>query len=380
MKFSGSIAALAPALVSRAMLFGLLVIGSQIAYIHKIHSGTVWETRITFDTRRVLPGLTAVGQGGDAWSYRTIAVNGYGARGANGEPHGTWAFFPLYPLLVRSLPFTGEFALDGMLISNVCFLAAMLLLFSIVTRDGGSTDDASRAVVYLAFFPVSYFLSLPLPESLFLLLAAGAFATAQRGQWWAAGLLAALASATRVSGILLFPALLLFALEYPPRRRRQLFWLALAPAGLIGYMAFLNSLTGNALAFVEAQQLWGRRATFFLQPLFAYAGNWREMSGAWNLSLFHFLVTMLLLTAGVALLVRRRWAFGVFTLLMVLVPLTSGSLQSMARYSLGAFPMFIWLARIGANPLADRIITAVLVVLYGWFIAFLTLRVDFAIA
>jgi hypothetical protein len=365
--------ALAAFITSRVLIFALVILGAQIAFVQKVSS--VWETHVTFDFKRVIPETTRIAMVGDAWSYRTIAATGYGPRAPSGAPHPTWAFFPLFPLAVRYLGITGDFALDGMLISNAAFAIALALL-GFVAND----QNTERAMFYLAFFPVSYFFSFPLPEALFLALVLGAFASAQRDRWWAAALIAALASATRVTGILLLPALLLVAVQHPPRLRRSLLWLAIAPAGLLAFMLHLHLQTGNALAFVEAQALWGRRPALFLTPLLSYVLDWRTMGTSWNLIAFNFAVTLLLLAAGVVLMARRQWAFGAFTLLVTVVALSSGSLQSMARYALGAFPMFLWLASVGGKPLADRIISAVSMLLLGWFVALLTLRVDFALA
>jgi hypothetical protein len=62
------------------------------------------------------------------------------------------------------------------------------------------------------------------------------------------------------------------------------------------------------------------------------------------------------------------------------VPLSSGSLQSMARYALVDFPLFYFLAAIGRAPARDRTITAAFVILLGWLVALFTLRLDFALA
>ena len=87
-----------------------------------------------------------------------------------------------------------------------------------------------------------------------------------------------------------------------------------------------------------------------------------------------------MIAAGVSFLVRRQWSYAAYTLLSVAVPLSSGSLQSLARYALVDFPLFYWLAGGCRTTSRDRALTATFVMILGWLIALFTLRVDFALA
>src|ERR1700726_4272795 len=64
-------------LLSRALVFTLIVLGSQITFLGKVYSNSVWETNISLNWVRVRPELTRVVMVGDAWWYRLIALNGY---------------------------------------------------------------------------------------------------------------------------------------------------------------------------------------------------------------------------------------------------------------------------------------------------------------
>ena len=48
-------AAFASFVLSRAVCFAVLIAGSQIAFLGKVYSGTVWETRIELQAERVRP-------------------------------------------------------------------------------------------------------------------------------------------------------------------------------------------------------------------------------------------------------------------------------------------------------------------------------------
>lgn len=360
-------------LLSRGVLFALMVTGSQTAFLRKVYGNTVWETRIALQGERLLPELARVAMVGDSWWYRAIALHGYDAS-------ERVAFFPLYPMLVRTASLTGDFALDGMLVSNLAFACALVLLGLLALRSGLTTEDAERSVLYLAFFPTSYFCSLPMTESLFLALSVGSMLAGVSKRWWLAGLLGGLAALTRFAGILLLVPLALTLLQQSDRRLRNAPWLLLVPAGTAAFMVHLHSVTGDALAFAHVQQQWSRTAAFFATPLVSYLGRPQQVGEPWNLLALNFAVAILLLAGAVAFLLRRQWAFGAYTLLSALLPLSSGSLQSLSRYALVVFPLFLLLAVAGRRATVDRLILGLSVSLWGWLVAMMVLRVDYALS
>jgi hypothetical protein len=104
--------------VSRAIFFALLIAGSQMSFLGKIYSNSIWETRIHLSASRTRPNLETMVMVGDAWWYRSIAFHGYGPQPDRGP---NWGFFPL---VTRFAHVTNDFALDGLLVSNASFLGA----------------------------------------------------------------------------------------------------------------------------------------------------------------------------------------------------------------------------------------------------------------
>jgi Gpi18-like mannosyltransferase len=94
--------------------------------------------------------------------YSQNATEGYGAH----APAST-AFFPLYPLLVRSFNqvFGGPLSLGatstlGMLVS-LLFLPLALFFVYRIAEDGWGGQVARTTNLALAFFPTSFFLTRP---------------------------------------------------------------------------------------------------------------------------------------------------------------------------------------------------------------------------
>ncbi len=307
--------------------------------------------------------------------YVGIAEHGYEQMPFNADVPRNWAFFPLFPLLLRLASYlTREFVLTGMALSHLFFLLALFLLHRLGLQFGLSADDADRGVFYLAVFPTSYFFSLPLPESLFLMLTVGSFYFAKAERWWLAGLCGALASATRTSGILLLPALAVLYWEtYRPilqlrdlrTWRKDALAVLLVPAGLVAFMVYLHFLTGNAFAFKGAMAAWGREAGLFFAPLYEYLRAPGEIAAHWDFKLLNFLAVTLAVVCGAVLLKRRQYALAIYALLSLLVALSSALLQSQARYAMVVFPVYLVLATWGRRAKVDQLIRAVFVALFA---------------
>ena len=353
--------------LSRGLIFLLLIIGSQIAFIEKEYSQSVWRTEIDLSRERLGPELTRMVMVGDAWFYSQIASEGYEPR-VDATPRATWAFFPLFPLLTRAIP--APFPIAALLLSNLAFAAALFLVAATGLRLGASAETVERAVFFIAFFPASYFFSLPMTEAVFLCLSATAFYFAASDRWWAAGLAGALAAATRLTGVLLLPALVLLPLQQRRSLSRQQLWLLLIPTGTVAFMAYMDRLTGDPLAFVSVQRLWHR-------------GQWSmsfSTGSAWNFALLNAAAALFLIIAAVAMLRRREWSYAAYTLLAVALPLSTGTVQSVTRYAVVVFPAFLWLAGWAGTRHRERMVTATFILLLGWMLAMLVLRVDFAMA
>src|SRR5262249_38755069 len=136
----------------------------------------------------------------DGWWYLGIARDGYHLATLQGAYHD-YAFLPLFPALVRSLSIATP-AADGLiavLTSNALFAVALGLLF-VLGRTHLGAERAAIACFLLAVSPFSFVFSMAYGESLFLVLALGAFVAAERDRRTVAGVLLALAALCRLQG------------------------------------------------------------------------------------------------------------------------------------------------------------------------------------
>jgi hypothetical protein len=322
----------------------------------------------------------------DALWFKSIAVDGYEPGPYEDWNYHNWAFFPLFPLAWHFAgKLTGEYPLTGIALSNLLFFFALLVLHKTALTLSGDEGIAHRTVFYTSIFPMSYFFSLPMSESLFLLLTVGTFLSALKERWALAGIVGALASATRVSGLLLLPAVLILYFE----NRRQskfeprLLWLLLMPMGLFCFVVYLFVLTGNPLAFLGVQSAWGHTGRFFLAPLAQYVNSPFFILGNWDLRALNFAAATLALICGLVLARRREWAMAFYTIVSMVMPLSAEaphSLQSLARYSAVLFPIFYLLARWGSSKLIDQTVCTIFAVLLGILTASYALFLTFALS
>jgi hypothetical protein len=284
--------------------------------------------------------------------YLRIAESGYR------WPSSTPAFFPLYPALVAGLGrvLGDRFLLAGVLVALGAAAAAFALLYDLVRVLLG-TADARRAVLYLAVFPTSLFLGVVYGEGLFLALAIGTFALAERGRLGWAGVAAGLAALTRAQGLALLPALALFA--WRAEHRARAFATLVVPVALfLVYPVVLEAWIGHGLAFLDAQRVWDRS----LAPLGPLGGLVQAIGEG---DVVGPLLAVAFLALGVVAWRVLGAPYGVYALVALALPMAFpserlGGLYSFPRLALAAFPCLVALAVLGRDRWVHVAVVAVL--------------------
>lgn len=315
-------------------------------------------------------GLAAAMCQFDCGWYERIALAGYGAD-ADWPPHGSlphWAFFPLYPLLLRAcVAVTGLPArVAGIVLSSLCLAGFMAAGAAYLRRTRGALAAPSQFVVLAAVMPIGLFFSALYSEALFALLATLALLGLARQRPGTGAVAAALASATRATGILLAP---IFAVRGLLALRREgvraLLPAVLAPLGLVLFMLAQWIAVGDPLAFSHVQELWNREwrgpQAYLWEGLAAW--DWSALGGLMAKSSLSFLAAwgLLGLAAALWLALRRRWAEAWLLAGCVLLPAATG-LDSLPRF-VACNPVFLFAVHDLLARLDRRLAWAVLAVL-----------------
>jgi hypothetical protein len=282
----------------------------------------------------------------DSGWYLSVAENGYPAvvpEEAGHAVQSTIGFFPLYPLLVRFGHALGlSYGAAGLVVTAISGLAACVVLWHLVRHLSGSAT-ADRAVALFCFFPGALMLSLPYSEALMLALSIGCLYGLLLQRWLLAGVLAALATATRPNAIALAAACA-FAAAIAIRRQRD--WRALAapalaPLGLIAFFAYLAGHTGEAGAYLRTQREGWEQTLDPSSTVDAISRFVRQPFGDTNNTV---LVTgTVFLAVTLVLLVRSRppGALLVYTLAVMGMALLTPTMGPRPRFLLTAFPLVI---------------------------------------
>lgn len=320
----------------------------------------------------------------DGGWYLSIAERGYSFVSLDAQANV--AFFPAYPLAMRWVGWAlgGHPLVAGVLITLVAGAGAVGLFARWCAERMGS-PAVRWAVVALVAYPYAWYLfGATYADALFLVAALGAFMLLERGHPVWAGVVGAVATATRPVGLAVAVGLVVLVVA----RRGGLsgglraVWGRLRPAdagvvlsmgGLVGWMAYQWSAFGDPLLFSRIQSAWGQETslrTLFkldlldrLRAVPCHTRGWLtgEVATCGSNAGSDLLYTLgIVLQAGllVAGLVAIPWvvrrfgvAYGVYTGL-VLAPALLGSqdFQGAGRYLLAAFPVFA----LAGSVLCDR--------------------------
>jgi mannosyltransferase PIG-V len=312
----------------------------------------------------------------DSGWYYQIARNGYqfvvgGPSVGVGKP-GKIAYFPLYPLLMRATGrllgrSSADVYLGGILVSWTCFVAAMVALFFLARLDL-SRLRAERAVLLTAIFPFAFFYGMVYTEALFLLVTVLSFHGFRTRRWILGGVAGALATATRVNGILMLPALAWIAWQNAQPSARDRVWAAigllLVPTGIGLYSLYVYQLSGNPLEWAASITRWGYHPggaawtapAQLVGQLLTHPYRYLTTDRAALYDTLYGAAGMLFLVAVPFIWRRFGAAYGLFVLLNLYLPLSSGTFEGLGRYCSVLFPCFLWLATVRSRVLITSIV------------------------
>ncbi len=290
----------------------------------------------------------------DSRWYLHIATHGYGHLiwiTPQGTVQTDWAFFPLYPLLVRALV-TASPLTPGRAALLIAWTAAGVAAYGIhlIGRHLYGRAVATALVALWAALPQAVELTIAYTESLFAALAAWSLYCVLKGRWLWAGSLAAAAGLARPSGFAVAFAVCLTAGHQVLRRRGRVparLWAgaAVAPLGWLGYVLWVGGRTGDVLGgYFAVQSAWESRFDFgagslrFLRVLLLYGGGVVYPAAL-------LIVAAALLLFALLCLDRAPLPLVLFAGVLVLLVIGgSGSFSSKPRFLLPAFPLLIPMA------------------------------------
>lgn len=301
------------------------------------------------------PYLAWVWANFDGRHYLEIAKIGY--------QRTNFAFFPFYPSLIRLthyfLPVSHLYL--GIVISLVSLFLAMIVIQKIVRLDF-KEELASRTLLFLAFFSISFYYQAIYPDALFLLLSTTSFYFARQKKWLFSGLFGCLTTLTRFSGLALIPAL---AVEWYLQNKKIVSWrffkeagtaLFLTGFGLVLYLIYLQVFYGDFLLFQKSMIAWRQNELIFpVRVVYRYLKIFwlvDKRSLVYWVAVLEFISQFLYLGLAFYAWKRIRASYGLFMVTLLMMVSFTGTMAGTPRYLLHLFPGFIALALLFKNKQA----------------------------
>jgi hypothetical protein len=246
------------------------------------------------------PGPDGVGDrllSWDAQWFTAVARDGYPdgfSYTADGQLTGNGlAFFPAYPLLIRTVHTVTGLGYDASALvgSHLALMAALVCVHRFVLRMHGPRTARIVTVLVVCAQPMAVVFFMGYNESLFLAFAAGALLAAHREKWLTAGLLGLCAGLTRPVGVAVMAALAVAVLLHARREgrltRRPALAVVLACCGTPAYLLWAGLRVGHLDAWFAVQRAgWGthwdsgRAFLGFLGETLARGEGWVPVSTA----------------------------------------------------------------------------------------------------
>ncbi|CAH0525618.1 mannosyltransferase family protein [Vibrio hippocampi] len=320
---------IAAVLLSRGVFYGFGLLGAHLFNPEVVADLPIWQQICRFDC---------------VWFHR-LAETGYDVAPSymSGGNAANWAFMPVTPYLGKLISYAvGDIRLGLIIVSNLAFIASVVVLLMALKQLKFSDGLQNSAIWLICFSPYTVYSLSGYSEPLYIALVAGFFIACYRGNWWAVALMGLLAAVTRNLGVMLVFSALIFGVQYyglasfirlRTEAVRVITAIWLIPLGFFLLMTYLYFHVGDALAFGHIQVAWGRT---FTHPL-----NWLqygfERGGA---KLYLAIVSLLGLALNIYLFTKKKFAEGVFMLISLWLPLSSG-VNAMPRYIMGLYPTYL---------------------------------------
>lgn len=320
----------------------------------------------------------------DAERYVGIVEGGYGALMFDETEPYNLAFFPLYPWIVRLFAtFIPDARIAALIVSTLFYCLAMSFMYALVASEYGK-KVAKLSIIFISIAPFSFFLGGMMTESTFLFTTVLAWYLIKKRKWFAAAVVGALCSMSRIVGILIVIPYVLelvecYAESFRERRYKEWFknclkngiWIFIIPLGLVVYLALNYYYTGDCFKFLEYQHInWSHEICYFgkgMQNIWneVLSGdrsliNVLEMFGPQALSYTFSAILMLICCR------RHRSAYTLYYAIYFIIVSSDIWQTSGSRFMLVILPLYIMLAeRVKKNNLLTIGLISISSILYA---------------
>lgn len=280
----------------------------------------------------------------DAIHYINIAKNGY-------TKELLYAFFPLFPLLIRLLHYIiPSYEISALILSNLFSFITTFILYNIIEEKKYKLP----AVIVFLFSPILVFNSIGYTESLYLLLTITAFYFYKKKNYLLTGIFIGLSIITRNTGIVLLGAIgldMLYNIYKKENSIKDLILLSIIPIGItILYHTYLYIHTNDFFKYITVQYTeWNRERSNLITIIIK---DIKYITNNNYISLYIFLQNWIFYFLGFIYALRyikKEKALSIYMIVSLLLFVTTCRTSawktfpsiSLFRYVFSLFPIYI---------------------------------------
>lgn len=284
----------------------------------------------------------------DGGHYIFLAKNGYGSElisRDNIPGEYLYAFYPLYPLLIRVLTVvTGSYEMSALLISNMLCFFACYLMMKLVSKK----EEKYLATIFF-IGPISVFLTAAYTESLYVFLSVATYYLyKKRGMALSTQLLLGLTMLVRNTGYFLALALVIQEIYYNKRIFTTIKKFVIPGLTAVSYFIYCFASAGDLFLPFKCQKYWGNKVGV---PFIGYFKDIFEFLNGGNMSIIMILAIMpliIIVSCSIVAYKNKEDKLMITYMLITLVVLSSyykdvetmSATTSLFRYLYGLFPIY----------------------------------------
>lgn len=338
--------------IIKIIFFGLIL---KLLYIGFSFAVETFTDDFTFS--HDVSGVLDLFKRHDTYWYQSIHEDGYpqvnskrdlGWHNKSEFQQSSWGFMPGYPLATKAVALLLNTSFDkaSFLLSILFSLACFILFYWLACMWFDKGEYAFYSTLLFMCMPFQYYFSMIYTEALFCMLFMGSLIAAKKKNYLLLALLASMMAIVRINGLVMLLPIALFILEEEKLLNglkfnkkiwtwnvlKKFSFILLPVLCLAGYSYYQYLNTGEPFAYsIALQGGWYRKMMFPLAGLFR-SGDFVSQFNSWYAIMFMI----------IAVFAWKRFSlsFNLIIWLNILLPLSSGSTISMARYIIIIFPLF----------------------------------------
>ena len=272
-----------------------------------------------------------------------------------------WAFFPLYPYIVRYLSAITSVppVVVGVIFNHIIVLLSLMVFYKYLKLFVDELNSRF-GVILLAFSPFSIYFTSLYTEALFLLLSLLSFYYMRTNRLILSAICGGFLSATRPIGVMFSLPFLghqILHTKFGFKAVCKIIILTIiSVSGLLLYMYYLQIHVSDYLAFQHIQKGWGRHGLDTQNPV--------KQLIKWAQDTHNFLYFSISVAMSIYLLFKKHFAEALFNLLCIMPGALTGTMMSEGRFCGTLFTLYFGVVILARKSNSLKITIALLFILF----------------